>query len=397
MSTIRRHYKYEDISSRWGGMQLREEMDLRLDKWLSGFSDEEKKLMLELLSFFYYYSEERVKERVVELYQKFLESFDGKLSDIIFTKILKEYGESFSEFFFSTFWFHNNLKDYSEPNIESLVKEVVPPILAIVDDYSGTGKSFVKTVDQLIEANSMIVNSTIYFLTLHITQRAMRQIEAYSSTVDVPIKIIALDVSDEAFRSGYLFEEVKSIELKEQYFDICTSRSLKETYIFGYEDTASLVAFHYNTPNNTLGLFWADLADFAALFPRHKSINTTLKKLQNEAKARKKRHARIVVFGTEDPRLAAMTAYCSAYSEKLSLENMKRDFGLTSEQLDFSLRALIEKGYIIVDNNTITPTQKLKSHMFVSRLKEYRKSFQESRSAEKKQFNVHEEYIPVNF
>ena len=53
MSSTRKHYKYEYLTSRWGGMQLREEMDSRIVKWLSGFSEEEQQIMLELLSNFY--------------------------------------------------------------------------------------------------------------------------------------------------------------------------------------------------------------------------------------------------------------------------------------------------------------------------------------------------------
>lgn len=400
MSSTRKHYKYEYLTSRWGGMQLREEMDSRIEKWISGFSEEEQQIMLELLANFYYYSEKRVNEKVLELYQKFSQTFTGDFSDVSYIKIIKEQGASFSDIFYTAFWFKNNLYDYTEPNILSLLEsDIVPPILVIVDDYSGTGKTFIKSVDKMIEKNNRIVQSTFYFLTLHITQQAIKQIEAYSLIVGIQIKIVALDVSDETFKNGYLFEEIKAIELKKQYSDICISRSIKNEFILGYEDVASLVAFHYNTPNNTLGLFWNDLAEFAALFPRHKKEQTTLKKLQIESKARKKRQTQVIAYGIDDARMAAIMTYCIAYSKNLSLENIKNAFGLTGEQLDFVLRTLIEQEYIFIneDGNILTPTEKFKSHMFVSRLKKYKKSFQESEFTEESPFNIHDEYIPVNF
>lgn len=399
MSSTRKHYKYEYLTSRWGGMKLRKEMEPRIESWLSGFSEEEQKLMLDLLSNFHYYSEKRMNEKVEELYKEFVESYTGNPADVIFTKIIKEQGASFSDIFSSAFWFQNNLYDYMEPNILSLLEEgSVPGTLVIVDDYSGTGKTFIKTIDKFIEKNRNIITTYLYFLTLHITQRAIKQIEEYSKEIGVQIKIISLEISDEAFKSGYLFEEGQAFKHKKYYSDICTRHSINEKFVFGFEDVASLVAFYYNTPNNTLGLFWHDLTDFIALFPRHKKEQTSLKQMQKDAQDRKNRREQIVIFGIDDARLAAIMAYCIANGTNVSLANMKHDFGLTPEQLDSILEEMIKKEYIYVENGTIIPTEKLKSHMFVSRLKRYKKSFYHNdNGTDTSTFNTHDEYIPVNF
>lgn len=52
-------------------MKLRIELGERIDKWLENFSQEEQELLLDLLSQFYY-SEEKIKEKTKELYQKFV-------------------------------------------------------------------------------------------------------------------------------------------------------------------------------------------------------------------------------------------------------------------------------------------------------------------------------------
>lgn len=380
-------------------MKLRKEMEPRIESWLSGFPEEEQKLMLDLLSNFHYYSEKRINEKVEELYKEFVESYTGNPADVIFTKIIKEQGASFSDIFSSAFWFQNNLYDYMEPNILSLLEEgSVPGTLVIVDDYSGTGKTFIKTIDKFIEKNRDIITTSLYFLTLHITQRAIKQIEEYSKEIGVQIKIISLEISDEAFKSGYLFEEGQAFKHKKYYSDICTRHSINKKFVFGFEDVASLVAFYYNTPNNTLGLFWHDLTDFIALFPRHKKEQTSLKQMQKDAQDRKNRREQIVIFGIDDARLAAIMAYCIANGTNVSLANMKHDFGLTPEQLDSILEEMIKKEYIYVENGTIIPTEKLKSHMFVSRLKKYKKSFYHNDNGpDTSTFNTHDEYIPVNF
>ena len=53
----RKHPKYEYLTSRWGGMKLREEFEERIDNWLKAFDESEHKMLLSLLSQFYYYSE----------------------------------------------------------------------------------------------------------------------------------------------------------------------------------------------------------------------------------------------------------------------------------------------------------------------------------------------------
>ena len=89
MSSTRKHYKYEYLTSLWGGMKLRKEMEPRIESWRSGCPKEEQKLMLDLLSNFHYYSEKRINEKVEELYKEFVESYTGNPADVIFTKIIK--------------------------------------------------------------------------------------------------------------------------------------------------------------------------------------------------------------------------------------------------------------------------------------------------------------------
>ena len=68
--------------------------------------------------------------------------------------------------------------------------------------------------------------------------------------------------------------------------------------------------FHYNTPNNTLGLFWQDLMDFSALFPRKKKKRTELSAMQKNARNRKREEEPPVIYGIEDGKMAVMLVYC---------------------------------------------------------------------------------------
>ena len=124
MMSQRKHPKYEYLTSRWGGMKLREEFEERIDNWLKAFDESEHKMLLSLLSQFYYYSEEKVKENSKKLYQKFLSENPEYEKATVFTKIIKDFGTSYSDILFNTFWLCNDLYDYCEPNILELLENI---------------------------------------------------------------------------------------------------------------------------------------------------------------------------------------------------------------------------------------------------------------------------------
>ena len=397
MSSGRKHPKYENITSRWGGMKIREDFAERIDKWLQAFPEDEHPFLLELLMQFYYYSEERIKDKVVELYEAFVKEYQGDAKQVVYTKIIKEQGVACSDVLFSNFWLQNDLMySCSDNNILGLLEAVqIPKELAVVDDYSGTGKSFVKTVDKMLHINELVQDTNLYFLTLHITERAIRQINEYAKDVGMNIKIVSLDCSDEAFKKNYIYNDIEAERKKRQYAQICINQNM-DKYVLGFEDVSSLVAFHYNTPNNTLGLFWQDLMDFSALFHRKKKQRTGLSVMQQNARNRKCVEEPPVVFGIEDGKMAVMLVYCLGQSKGISIEDFAMTFGLTTIQADEALREMIEEGYMLNESGCFQPTAKLKSHVFMSRIKKGQKRFKE-RQEEKIEFQAHEEYIPCNF
>lgn len=395
MSTKRKHPKYEEITSRWGGMDVRHEFSKRIDIWLSAFDEAQRPLLLTLLGEFYYYSEKQLTKKAKELKAAFDKEYVGDDS-LIFTTVIKEYGTSFSDLFWNTFWFANDLYDLSEKNIIGLLSNnQIPTHLVIIDDYSGTGGTFVKTLQTLIETNAAIIDSHIYLLSIHITERATALINQFSAEVGIDITIIALDKSAETFREGTLFQLVEAEKKRLSYEQICAHKHI--TMALGFEDVQSLVAFHYNTPNNTLGLFWQDLEGFAALFPRKKKARTTLSEMQKRAKTNSKiRKQPPVLYNIDEIPLAFM-AYCLAQGNSFSFEKAKVDFGLTDEQLHHRIGMMVDCGYIENKSGRFCATPKLSSKMFKSRVKPLKKLYDETPSIEKITFNADDKYIPKNF
>lgn len=400
MASYRKHPPYEYLTSRWGGMKIREELGMRIDKWLAAFDESEKPLLLELLSNFYYYTEERIEDNVSLLQKRFEDEYQSDAKQAVYTKMYKEQGTSFSSVLFTAYWLKNNLRDQAEENLTGLlVEKIVPPVVAIVDDYAGTGKTFIKTVDKFLQITNGVSDSKIYFLVLHITDYAKNQIDTYSKETGVNIVVLSLDESRDAFEKNYLYSELEAISQKKRYIAVCQRLSINDDFILGFEEISSLVAFHYNTPNNTLGLFWQDLSGFCALFPRHKTDKTVpLWKMQAEAKARRKRRSIITTYDIDDSRKAAFMAYCISKENGFSLSEAAKDFGLTAEQLDKELNAIIEMGYVYYSEDRFWATAKLKSHLFSSRLNKLRKaSAFVGEISQRQDFDLHDEYIPINF
>ena len=118
--------------------------------------------------------------------------------------------------------------------------------------------------------------------------------------------------------------------------------------------------------------------------------------MQNEARNRRASRRTVLITGIDEGRRSAMLAYCVAQESNISLEKMQKDFGLTAEQLGSDIKTLLENGYLEYNGSRFIPTAKLKSHMFVSRMKKAKQKKTVSSATEEK-YDPHAEYIPLHF
>ena len=399
MGNNRSHPKYEDITSRWGGMDVRHEFSGRIEKWLSAFPEDEHPLLLNLLGHFFYYSEKKIKERAIALYEKICSECENE-ENIVYIPTHKEYGVGYSSLFFDNFWLVNNLYDRAERNVLGLLREnIVPDKIAIVDDFSGTGNTIASTLSDMICANERIKTAEIFVVVQHVTKRALEFLQTLSVSLSVDLRIIYLDYSEETFKPQYLFEMVEAEKKRLNYEDICRRMDVEGKNILGYEQVQSLVAFYYNTPNNTLGLFWKDLDGFSALFSRHNKKRTCLSDLQRKAKNQANlRSAKPVIRGFDDRRISAFLAYCVSQDKGFSYDKAQEDFGLTIEQLRTLIDTLFTEGYLQCEDGVFKATQKTKMISFRSRFKEIKKNFSEDyRKKNEYVINPNVSYLPIDF
>ncbi|MBR6574223.1 MAG: hypothetical protein IKK61_04455 [Clostridia bacterium] len=379
-------------------MDVRHEFSKRIDTWLSVFDESEHPLLLALLSHFYYYSEKGLRKKAKEL-KALQEKTWPECREPVYIPVIKDFGAGYSELFFNCFWYENGLRPYVEKNILNLLENnEIPEEIIIVDDYAGTGKTLIRTIKELISANRDVSNSQIYLLAIHMTQKAETKIRTFAEDNSLHVQILSLEQSEEAFRGGYLFETIEAEKQRRNYLEVCKRFGVK--YEMGYGNIQSLVAFKYNTPNNTLGLFWQDLDGFAALFPREKKSETSLSAMQNRARKNVAvRKGPPAIYGLPSPRLAAFMVYCLAEKAGFSFEKAMTDFGFTEAQLEKMIDEMINQEYIVNESGKFVATKKLKEFLFPSRLRDVRKAYEGdlTQTTSVSEFDVQAKYIPKDF
>lgn len=370
--------KYHSITELWGNESFCRDFSSRIDTWLQQFDEDDKPLMLKLLQHFYYYTEERLNYKARQLYGKFIEEYPTDSSKAIFVGIEKDVGVGFSSFMFETFWIKNNLKDSAVPRFTEEVKTwgALPDVVAIVDDYSGSGSTFIKYLNKIIKVNPELNNTRYYFLTIHISKDALSNIAEYAKQQEIEVRCVYLHESDRAFNAGYIYEAIEAEVNKTKYGDLCKRIALSEENAFGFKQIEALVSFEYNTPNNTLGVFWSNVDDFMSLFNRHKKQRTTLTELRQKAKQNKNFIGKkIIVQNIEETKLNMFMVYCAVWGNKFSVSRACFDFGFTKKQLNDIVKELIEEGYLEYEEGKLVASKKMKKYVFVSRMSDFKNIF----------------------
>ncbi len=365
-------FKYLNITNRWGGKEVCTDFDEKIDKWIAQFEEGERDVILALLMHFEYYTNRKLNKRVVELYRKFIDTYivDIDHQTMVFIPPYKEYGVGFSDVFFSTFWTMNCLYDYTEKNVYSLLQEGNQfEIIVVVDDYSGTGKTICSTINKCIEANASCKRTLFYVLTTVISRMAEEKIQKFARENELRITTLALDKSDKVFVENNYFDKNKAEALMRCYEEISKRCSVDKDYVFGYQQTQALIAFEYNTPNNTLGLFWHEKESFFSLFRRHKKKNTSLSEMQKDARRRKlQRKERVLKRHEESENYSLLMAYLVNKDKDFNYGQAREEFGMTGDQLDEALNYLMVEKYVEVKNGKFRPTKLLKEQIKVTKI-----------------------------
>jgi len=256
------------------------------ENWMMQLSDEVKPIVLVLLDNFNYYSHYDANRWLVNLHNNLVESHTISEDDTIYTYIKSKDGKSNSS---NDYWTEYKLinkinRNLCYENSNKISEEQWKFIsnIVFIDDCCGTGNSFIRG----IEVNQdRYVGKNIYFVTIHVMEEALMNIQEFCNKSYLNIKIISATVQKKAFSKEYFFDEVE--DAKRKIYDASLEFGLPIDQILGYQNSESLMAFYNNTPNNTLGLIRYDTDKYKSLFPRVNDEKPSWQKLNRKKKNRK--------------------------------------------------------------------------------------------------------------
>lgn len=261
----------------------------KVDRWLSNFDGKyfekeinEKRIALWLLAHFSFYTMNNIKHMCKELYDLFIHekiknangsNIDEKVKSIISNTLFMSLGnssESGNNILYS-FRQENNLSKERFERKDGKVYEN----LVFIDDASFSGEQAIEYIDMInINANKR------YAAFLITTEDAKTKIKREDRSIEV-IATTILDERDKAFSNNSLiFSDERIGIIKEEVKDFCEfygrlavgSHNSMSNYPLGFDDGQLLIGFYYNTPDNTLPIFWGSENGWFPIFKRYGKI-----------------------------------------------------------------------------------------------------------------------------
>lgn len=268
-----------------------------IENWIENFKGEvfdedvEKNLAIILLSNFVYYNHDEIKHLCKTLYRKFVHhslSIDPSLSQGDDNPILNlqkktrfyhlgKPGESsaFILYFFRQVnqlpikRFISKFKDLSD-DVENIVF-IDDVALSYGDKDSGESKNQAfKYISKILGDEKKLKEKKLILLSFISTIDAIEYLESKGV---LNISTIQLYDNDKCFDSkSKVFHELEELIEPCMLLAKHYGSKLEPHHPLGYNDCQFLFGFFYNTPDNTLPIFWSKNEEWNPIFKRHKKI-----------------------------------------------------------------------------------------------------------------------------
>lgn len=246
----------------------------KIINWLENFKINEINYMLDLLSVFEYIS-----------YNEFLARMDDLLSELFSTIpkndeiLIFPFGKFGKSGIFVTYPIAKTKEYKKRKNLIEISQDVKNLKLSSIkhiiflDDFIGTGNSFIDSYNENLELQNFISDKKI--ASLHILACICMQ----SAVSNIKSKLPLINITAD-FRNKILVRHQTPLHIF-NYKDFIKIKSIIEKYgnkfnyifdskkvIYGYGESQSFVSFFHSTPNNTLSIIWNDRNGWIPLYPR---------------------------------------------------------------------------------------------------------------------------------
>lgn len=251
--------------------------------WLNNFKGEvfskedEQRIALWLLSNYTHYNEKEVDHLCRILYKKFIHIHAVK-------KNLKEeeLRVCMKNFCYIPLGNASESGGFIAYQFRKQAKIGVDRFFFITDDENVSGDTAIFIDDVTLsatQAKDPIVDfatkhhfDSVYLLTLISSTKAEAELAKYGIHT---ISCIEIDERNKCFADkSILFQKFR--DLREPIKEMCEhyGKKLFSKYPLGYKDGQYLFGFFYNTPNNTLPIFWSNKNGWHPIFERKEKIST---------------------------------------------------------------------------------------------------------------------------
>lgn len=399
--------KYKEYISSWGDDRTCEEYEEKIDNWLVQFPVSDQDFMLDLVKRFRMFQGHYYTLQIKKLFLKFCETYlnwNTDANSTLFFPIKKDHNEvNNSDVFFLDFWRCNNIREYCKNNLQSL--EVLPNFVVFVDDFSGTGRTFLTALSNEIESRHELKNTKIIVLFMAVTSIALAAINQFAIEEEISLDVVFANKYEKAFSPNYCKTFLEAEQEKNRYLIACQRFQLK--YLLGFDDTQALIGFGYNTPNNTLGVFWEKFngkqLNFIPLLNRDDHRHLTLADIKNGRRQRiVSKKANKAPYDVKREIDLLFASLCVASKKKFNRQKIIHILGITHAQFETRLSYCLEFDYLKLSDGAFLPTEKLLNIIDRKGNKKFLREILEGKSSETTEkyiesFRKVPIFIPHNF
>jgi hypothetical protein len=271
----------------------------KINNWIQGFEPEDRETFLEMLEKFTYLTQEALSYRIYCICEEIFNQLNLvgiEKKDLIFVVVESSNGvKSGADEITVKLWDacrpyelekSQIITAYSKTSIENIEKSKV---IIFIDDILATGFTMKKQIDDFYQRFSSICDNSkkYYFTGVFVTKNAIKYIKRNLKHIPIDFESFYQDeqVIKSAFKGNYIFHEnkVKEMEQKVREYEKFINEYKKEynkDFTMGFRQCKLLLAFHYETPNNTLCSFWRGTNINYPIFERSGNSGLTVKDLK---------------------------------------------------------------------------------------------------------------------
>lgn len=266
-----------------------------IEKWLNNFtgdalyedfSDREKaiereqQIALFLLCNFVYYNEDEVKHMMKLMLEKYIHHYlssndfseceDNTIDEIIRKSKFSKLGNESESSSYMLYLFRQ-VNELSKQNFES---KNDTDIIVFVDDFSITGSQADWYIKKYLKEHPEDSEKKFYVLLMVSTKKAVDKIKKIPQIFDV-LPCITMKEDSNVFSEnsivfqGYSPEIINQAKKVCEYYGELIKLSEEGSTPLGFGGGGYMLGAYYNTPNNSLPIFWSEKNNWNPFFKRY--------------------------------------------------------------------------------------------------------------------------------